>query len=472
MNAKRVLQITVALLLTVIIGFCTWWTAVNAKALGAFFKGEKVTYNSVLAKEREQHKLIVDEYLEKVNGLGDLVSDVENKLSEALASGETKGMVIESLNAQVLALQVNAQTLSSQISEWIVLNANLAGDNQSLSYSLSQVQRQLLDYISMISHLRNLVVYLSDTLIDWDNRIEYLVSFYVGVDVWDFQVLNGSSSKIIEPPVPQGDFVFVGWSLDGKTIVNLAQVVVASDIVFYAVVSTGFTNDSWEIIDVVCSSGLAPLIYSEGDEKDFVFQVGYVTTVVILGFNHDDYADGSGKAAITVGMKNLLPGKIRMSGANNNLMNSGSDTKVEMFTTTLPKYYSQFPQELKNIIKPVKKLTANGGSEGTKLIEIVGELFLFSEVELRGTSLTSRAGEGEQYEYWKTIKDGAVDANCIKYLNNGLGAATNWWLRSPAISNTTSFCRVSASGSTVLNDTATKENGVSFGFCIGTSQAA
>ena len=78
-------------------------------------------------------------------------------------------------------------------------------------------------------------------------------------------------------------------------------------------------------------------------------------------------------------------------------------------------------------------------------------------------------GEGEQYEYWRTIKDGAgtgVSANPdrIKYTGDD-GAATVWWLRSPRVGDATGFRAVNAAGG-VSTGSASDSHGVSFGFCV------
>ena len=54
-------------------------------------------------------------------------------------------------------------------------------------------------------------------------------------------------------------------------------------------------------------------------------------------------------------------------------------------------------------------------------------MFLLSEIEVQGARTHSYAGEGTQYEYYKTA------ANRNK--ND-----TSWWLRSPRASSTTCFC--------------------------------
>ena len=94
------------------------------------------------------------------------------------------------------------------------------------------------------------------------------------------------------------------------------------------------------------------------------------------------------------------------------------------------------------------------------------KLFLFSEVEIDGTTSSGYASEGEQYEYWKTVKDGKTSADRIKYLSNGGGSASFWWLRSPYVSYDHTFRHIILTGAVVNSGGASIPNGVSFGFCI------
>ena len=87
------------------------------------------------------------------------------------------------------------------------------------------------------------------------------------------------------------------------------------------------------------------------------------------------------------------------------------------------------------------------------------KLFLFSEIEIFGSTTYSKAGEGSQYSYFATA------ANRIKYLSNGSGSANWWWGRSPYGSDSANFCYVSGCGSASRNG-AFIASGVCFGFCV------
>lgn len=207
-------------------------------------------------------------------------------------------------------------------------------------------------------------------------------------------------------------------------------------------------------IAMLSANGAIQNYYSVGDEKTITLSTGEQVTFVILGFDHDDLSDGSGKAGVTFGMKNLLAATYPMNG---------SDSYIEgwkmtsMRTETMHDLFALLPQDWKAVIKRVDKKTRDGQGS-TSITTTVDKLFIFSQVEITGAG----ASEGEQYEYWKTVKDGTVAANRIKNLSNGSGAANAWWLRTM---NVDIFYYVGATGN-ISSNYATTAYGVCFGFCV------
>ena len=116
------------------------------------------------------------------------------------------------------------------------------------------------------------------------------------------------------------------------------------------------------------------------------------------------------------------------------------------------------PSDLQSVLKSVNKKTS-AGSQSSTINTNSMKLFLFSEIEIFGSTTYSKAGEGSQYSYFATA------ANRIKYLSNGSGSASWWWERSPRGSSSNNFCLVSGSGNAYLNGAADAV-GVCFGFCV------
>ncbi len=221
-----------------------------------------------------------------------------------------------------------------------------------------------------------------------------------------------------------------------------------------------FATAAWGDISRIAAAGDAQKYFNVGDEKTVELSTGEVITLVILGFNHDDLTSG-GKAPITIGMKNLLATRYRM---NSSSTNTGGWDSSEMRTNTMQTLLEQLPSDLQAVIKSVNKKATSGGMS-TTIKTSSDKLFLFSEVEIDGTTSSGYASEGEQYEYWKTVKDGKTSADRIKYLSNGGGSASNWWLRSPSVSSSANFRDFNSTGS-VGSYSAYNTRGVSFGFCV------
>lgn len=239
---------------------------------------------------------------------------------------------------------------------------------------------------------------------------------------------------------------------DGTTAWKTLPILLSTDF--------SFEKASWSDIAALSESGSADKYFSVGDEKTISLTTGEQVTLVILGFDHDDLT-GGGKAGISIGMKNLLATKYRM---NATATNEGGWDESEMRTSTMATLLSQLPSDLQGVIKQVnKKATAGGAS--TSITTSADKLWLLAEVEVDGTTSAGYADEGEQYEYWKTVKDGTVAADRIKYLSNGSGSANSWWLRSPNVSYSTNLRNFGSAGG-VSDGIAYGARGVSFGFCV------
>lgn len=219
-----------------------------------------------------------------------------------------------------------------------------------------------------------------------------------------------------------------------------------------------FATADWNSIAEIASMGKASDYFKVGDEKTIYLSTGEEVGVIILGFNHDDLTSG-GKASITIGMTNLLTTKYQMQTDDF----GGWDNSI-MRTKTLASIFSQLPNDLQNCIKQVNKLTSLGNMSST-IKASTDKLFLFSEVEINGTASNVYKGEGLQYEYWRSVKDGNAAVNRIKNLSNGKGATSSWWLRSAYTGDMGVFRNCSNNGS-IINSSASSSLGVSFGFCI------
>ena len=214
---------------------------------------------------------------------------------------------------------------------------------------------------------------------------------------------------------------------------------------------TPLNDFTWAQIDYISENGLMSDYFNIGDTKNVT--IGSATYVVeIVGFSHDDRADGSGKVGLTFGLKDCLNTAYQMNSSNTN---SGGWGGCALRATLRGDIWNQLPSDLRDVIKEVTKKTSAGGASGI-INSISDTLFLFAEKEIFGSKQYSVDGEGTQYARF------TASNTRIKKLN---GSATHWWLRSPNSSYTYYFCAVNTSGAANYHYAYTSY-GVCFGFCI------
>lgn len=279
-------------------------------------------------------------------------------------------------------------------------------------------------------------------------------------------VTAANGTKTFSGTVPSSGVLSLMITTSGTYTVTATKSGETTDPVSVAITTSGQTysveclffnsvlsKNTWAQIAKASAAGKASQLWSVGDTKDIT--VGSETlTLVIMGFNHDDLASG-GKAGITFGMKNLMATTRRMNASNTN---SGGFTGSEMYSWLQNTLLPTLPSDLQAVLKSVNKKTS-AGSQSSTINTNSMKLFLFSEIEIFGSTTYSKAGEGSQYSYFATA------ANRIKYLSNGSGSASWWWERSPDGSNSSAFCAVSSGGNASHHD-ALNTGGVCFGFCV------
>ena len=154
----------------------------------------------------------------------------------------------------------------------------------------------------------------------------------------------------------------------------------------------------------------------------------------IIGINHDDLADGSGKAGLTFEATNSALGYQKMNATNTN---AGGWEKSELRgRLNSGDLWSLLPAELQSKVKAVKKLTDNqgGGKAGTPTAT-TDKVFLLSATEVWG----DMQSDGTQYEYYKS--KGVTTSNY-----SGASSSGNHWTRSVYPSLSTYFRCVNYSG--------------------------
>ena len=224
------------------------------------------------------------------------------------------------------------------------------------------------------------------------------------------------------------------------------------DITFAPSYDPVFANNTWGQVIEACHNNEVPDTWKVADHKPMIIN-GVDYQIDIIGKNHDDYSDGSGKAPLTFQLHDCYDERKRMNISNTN---NGGWTSCAMRSTHLPTILSQMPTEVQNGIREVNKLTS-AGSQSATINATADKLFLLSEIEVFGSVRYSKSGEGTQYDYYKAGNSRAKNRN---------GSADYWWERSPYGGNSETFCTVYTNGNASYDAGANSANGVAFGFCF------
>lgn len=217
-------------------------------------------------------------------------------------------------------------------------------------------------------------------------------------------------------------------------------------------IKPNFSDNNWATIIHACQTKQVPSTWIAGNSK--TMQIGGASYQIdIIGKNHDDYADGSGKAPLTFQMHDCYNTKYRMNSSNTN---SGGWNSCEMRTSRMASILTQMPQEVQAAVREVKKLTGSGRASST-IVTSNDKLFLLSEIEIDGSATYSASGEGSQYAYYQN------GGSTIKQVG---GSNSVWWTRSPVRTNTTAFCNTGVTGNVAWGTPTSGANGVAAAFCF------
>jgi hypothetical protein len=192
-----------------------------------------------------------------------------------------------------------------------------------------------------------------------------------------------------------------------------------------------FANNEWDKIIAACQSGNVPDTWKVGDQKVMTIG-GEDYKIDIIGINHDDYSDGSGKAPLTFQIHDGYEQKYITTKSGN----ADGWTNCTVRTTHLPTILSQMPTEVQNGIREVNKLTSAGNNSNT-INTTADKLFLLSEIEVLGNYNNSKNGEGSRYTYYSSGNS--------RIKTDGTNYKISWWLRSPC-NNTTQYCYIWTDG--------------------------
>ena len=285
----------------------------------------------------------------------------------------------------------------------------------------------------------------------------YNVHFYNGTTLLQTVLTEYGSDAIYsgaefeKPNVKNPElYAFIGWSPSPTNITGEMSCYAQYEFL-------GYIKDSWATIAEKVANGTYKTEYEIGKLKEVTLNSGATFDVEIVGIDHDDLADGSGKAGLSWMVKELSGIKSPMNLGSTS--NNGGWNASYMRTTTMTTIYNDLPEELRNIIKPVIK-KASAGNMSTDIIESVDSVWLPSLVELNGveTEIAVYQQEGNTYEMYTD------DESRQKYQTDGI-TLSSYWSRSAVANSQYGFWYMTANGepTTFGSDT---EMDVAFGFCI------
>lgn len=173
--------------------------------------------------------------------------------------------------------------------------------------------------------------------------------------------------------------------------------------------------------------------------------VAQVVTLVLMNAGGKTLASptpgGRTECNYIVGLKNGLANGASgeygyMNGTNTN---SGGWKNSARRTWCNSVFKNSIPAALRSIFKPFINKSGTGGSSTSGTEDTTDTFALPAEIEIFGSTTYSVAGEGSQFQWYKTA------GNRVKKCGDS-GSASYWWERSPRSGSLGSFCGVRSDG--------------------------
>lgn len=196
--------------------------------------------------------------------------------------------------------------------------------------------------------------------------------------------------------------------------------------------------------------------YGDGDKRGNVKMTnGSTMEFRLIGMNHDDKADGTGKAGLTFMATDAskIPAHAMFTSSNYTYVNGGwrdTDLRKQMNSGDI---WTLMPQEFQSNISPVIKITDNGPATGSyykkaNVSSTVDKLWLISYNELVETSYWHNAieYEGSQYYFFKNKVTQNSSPNTVLNSSHIKTSDSWWWERSSSPGSDDFFLRIDLSG--------------------------
>jgi len=234
--------------------------------------------------------------------------------------------------------------------------------------------------------------------------------------------------------------------------------------------SDGQTLGIGDVKSVVLSGTVGALTFS--DLTNYCF---------ILGFRHNFSVEGTGihfqfgKTGLGGTDVAFVDSAYNSNGstaafrANTSDTSSGGWDSSYMFGTIISAFYNAVPSSLQSVVATMTKYTDNtgGGSDTAAYVTATNEQFsLPAEFEIFGARTYANSAEQnyqQQYAYYK------AGNSAKKYKHSATGTDCAYWPRSPSVSNSSAWIKVSSDGATGSSNYCNISFGFAPIFSIGTA---
>lgn len=292
-----------------------------------------------------------------------------------------------------------------------------------------------------------------------------------------------------------------------KVVIPVAVVVAALvvgvctwQLIFHGVLPRGSANDySWDDLSKIANMmetsgsedaalGVAKTYHLVGSDgtlggsqtKDLTLSDGTVVSMQIVGFYHDDKADG-GKAGISFVSKDVVTSRKTNTGRTN----AGGWAKSELRSWLGGDFMNELPSEVQKSIVKVNKLTNNVGKTADaksvstttdsvwapSVAELFGNEIGFNKSDYKSAGVDTTGlddvldSEGTQYQLYSDVgvQQFAYNPSLVKNLE---GSPCKWSYRSCSGATDARWRVVDEKGDATYEYDANGVTGVVIGFCI------
>lgn len=278
----------------------------------------------------------------------------------------------------------------------------------------------------------------------------YTIRYYDGATLLKTESLAYGTMPSYAPK--KDGYTFLGWTPEAVAVTGDADYTARWE------ERITFANGSWAQIAQISESGRAADYFKVGDTKEITWE-GNTYKMVVLGFDHDDLADGSGKAGMSIGCLTAYPTKVAaVQNQNTSQYTTWGNSYCTIYNTIVG-FMSK--AELSDIVAVAKKVTKYSYREfDDSKTKSTDTFFAFNGTEVGYHTKPT----GSKYAYFS-------DNDSRKIQMAGSTTYVGYWLRDSAMEGSSSsqkywyYVSTTGYGSSAGDGTTANFYPV-FGFCI------